>query len=167
MTIGKRISRLRKEKKLSQEYLAEKLDVSRQAVSKWENDLTSPDTNNLVTLAQLLGVSMEYLATGKEQEPQTKVVHVQKSVEPAPMYCLTIVIFILVYFMNTFGLLFGILNQMVTIQLTEYSGICIPIFYDMGWSAPGTIWVALEIILLVFAVMLTVVGKILSKWNSK
>ena len=71
MTIGKRISRLRKEKRLSQEYLAEQLDVSRQAVSKWENDLSSPDTGNLIQLSSLLGVSVEYLATGKEPDHHT------------------------------------------------------------------------------------------------
>ncbi len=66
MTIGNRIGELRKQKNFSQEYLAEKLDVSRQAVSKWEQDKSSPDTQNLIALAEILGVSVEYLATGKE-----------------------------------------------------------------------------------------------------
>ena len=48
MTLGNRISRLRTERKYSQEYLAERMDVSRQAVSKWEKDLSSPDTKNLI-----------------------------------------------------------------------------------------------------------------------
>ncbi len=65
MTIGNRISELRKKHNYTQEYVAEQLDVSRQAVSKWEQDQTSPDTNNLIALAQLFGVSVEYLATGK------------------------------------------------------------------------------------------------------
>jgi len=64
-TIGSRIAELRKNKNLSQEYVAEQLEVSRQAVSKWEQDLSSPDTKNLIALAELLGVSVEYLATGK------------------------------------------------------------------------------------------------------
>lgn len=66
MTIGNRISELRKQKNYSQEYLAEILGVSRQAVSKWEQDKSSPDTQNLIALAELLGVSVEFLATGKE-----------------------------------------------------------------------------------------------------
>ncbi len=66
MSIGNRISELRKSHNYSQEYVAEQLDVSRQAVSKWEQELSSPDTNNLIALAQLFGVSVEYLATGKE-----------------------------------------------------------------------------------------------------
>ncbi len=68
MSIGNRISELRKKYNYSQEYVAEQLDVSRQAVSKWEQDQTAPDTNNLIALAKLFGVSVEYLATGKEIE---------------------------------------------------------------------------------------------------
>lgn len=67
MTIGKRISELRKAKGYTQEYVAEQLGVSRQAVSKWEKDLTSPDTKNLIGLSQLLGVSIEYIAVGIAQ----------------------------------------------------------------------------------------------------
>ncbi|MBE6923146.1 MAG: helix-turn-helix transcriptional regulator [Ruminococcaceae bacterium] len=65
MTLGKRISTLRRDKKLSQEYVAEALNVSRQAVSKWENDLSIPDMENLIALAGLLEVDVEFLATGQ------------------------------------------------------------------------------------------------------
>ncbi len=65
MSIGNRINELRKKHNYSQEYVAEQLDVSRQAVSKWEQNQTSPDTNNLIALAGLFGVSVEYIATGK------------------------------------------------------------------------------------------------------
>lgn len=78
MTIGERIAKARKEKNLSQEYLAELLEVSRQAVSKWETNLTEPDTGNLIQLARILNVSVEYLASG-EQEKQ-KVVYVEKNI---------------------------------------------------------------------------------------
>lgn len=71
MSIGKRISEQRKKHNYSQEYLAEQLNVSRQAVSKWEQDQTSPDTNNLIALAQIFGVTVEYLATGNSSEPTT------------------------------------------------------------------------------------------------
>lgn len=64
-SIGERIAELRKSKNLSQEYIAERLDVTRQAVSKWEQDISSPDTKNLIALSELLEVSVEYLATGK------------------------------------------------------------------------------------------------------
>lgn len=66
MTLGNRIRRLRTERKMSQELLAEHLEVSRQAVSKWETDTGCPDTQKLIKLADLFHVSVEYLATGKE-----------------------------------------------------------------------------------------------------
>ena len=64
MTAGQRIYQCRKTKKLSQEYVATVLGVSRQAVSKWENDLSVPDTINYINLAKIFGVSVEYLAFG-------------------------------------------------------------------------------------------------------
>lgn len=67
MTIGQRIAELRKERGYSQEYVAEKLDVTRQAVSKWECDASAPDTYNLIALAELFGVSVEYIAVGKKE----------------------------------------------------------------------------------------------------
>ena len=80
MTLGKRISEERKRLSLSQEYIAEKLGVSRQAVSKWETDQSSPDTNNLIALAELFGVSVEYLATGKVPEaPMAEGTKAEKS----------------------------------------------------------------------------------------
>lgn len=64
LSIGERIGSLRKEKGLSQGQLADALSVSRQAVSKWENDQSSPDTLRLVHLADVLDTDVEYLATG-------------------------------------------------------------------------------------------------------
>lgn len=61
MTIGKRISAGRKALGLSQEALGERLGVSRQAVSKWENGTSDPSTSNLLALAKLYGVSAEEL----------------------------------------------------------------------------------------------------------
>ncbi len=77
MTIGERIAKCRKEKNLSQEYIAEQLEVSRQAVSKWETNQTEPDTGNLIKLAQLFGVSVEYLASGEEKSP--RIVYIEKA----------------------------------------------------------------------------------------
>jgi len=66
MSIGERISELRKEQNISQADLARMLDVSRQAVSKWETDQSSPDTLNLIKLADLLDSDVEYLASGRK-----------------------------------------------------------------------------------------------------
>lgn len=70
MSIGERIEDLRKKANLSQGELAKRMDVSRQAVSKWENDQSSPDTLKLIQLADALNTDVEYLATGKETEKQ-------------------------------------------------------------------------------------------------
>ena len=81
MSIGERISELRKERNVSQVQLAKALNVSRQAVSKWENDLTAPDMTNLIRLADLLDTDTEYLATGSHsvlKSPPTVVTVVQK-----------------------------------------------------------------------------------------
>ena len=72
MTIGNRIRNLRKKLNYSQEYVAEQLGVSRQAVSKWEKDISCPDTNNLIQLATLLNTTVEYLASGKEDDLQNQ-----------------------------------------------------------------------------------------------
>lgn len=65
MSIGERITELRKDAGLSQGQLASALDVSRQAVSKWENDQTAPDSINMIRLAELLDTDIEYLTTGR------------------------------------------------------------------------------------------------------
>ena len=69
MSIGERITSLRRDAELSQGQLAAILEVSRQAVSKWENDQTSPDTLKLIRLADVLKTDVEYLATGRKKEP--------------------------------------------------------------------------------------------------
>ena len=63
MTIenANRLAEMRRAHGYSQEELAEKLNISRQAVSKWERAESSPDTDNLIALAQLYGVSLDVL----------------------------------------------------------------------------------------------------------
>ena len=66
MSIGERIVQLRNDKGVSQGQLAQILGVSRQAISKWENDQSSPDTLHLIKLADVLDTEVEYLATGRK-----------------------------------------------------------------------------------------------------
>ena len=61
MTIGERIQKKRKEAGLSQEELGAKLNVSRQAVYKWENDQSLPEMNNLIAMAEILNVKVGWL----------------------------------------------------------------------------------------------------------
>ena len=83
MGIGERIAGLRKEKNLSQAELAQLLDVSRQAVSKWEQNQSTPDTAKLILLAELLDTEVEYLATGRHPvyESAPVVVNLVETVE--------------------------------------------------------------------------------------
>ena len=81
MNIGERITLLRKEKDISQAELAKRLEVSRQAVSKWEQGTSSPDTNKLIQLAKILDTEVEYLATGTHPEPSSVVLNVVETVE--------------------------------------------------------------------------------------
>ena len=64
MTLGRRIAHLRKQQALTQEALSERLNITAQAVSKWENDLSCPDIMTLPRLAELLGVTTDTLLTG-------------------------------------------------------------------------------------------------------
>ena len=61
MLIGEKLRRLRIARQLSQEQLADKLQVSRQAISKWELGESIPDTENLILLSKFYGVSIDYL----------------------------------------------------------------------------------------------------------
>lgn len=70
-TLGNRIQELRKERKMTQEELAEKLDVTPQAVSKWETDNSYPDISLLVELANLFNCTVDELLGRKNNE--TKV----------------------------------------------------------------------------------------------
>ncbi len=70
--LADRLVELRKEHKLSQEALAEKLGLSRQSISKWERAEASPDTDNLIALAEVYGITLDQLLGNDEPktEPQ-------------------------------------------------------------------------------------------------
>ena len=72
--IANRLVNLRKEKNLTQEALAEQLGISRQAVSKWERAEASPDTDNLILLARLYGVSLDELLKTEDEIPMPEEV---------------------------------------------------------------------------------------------
>ena len=68
MTLGERLKMYRTQKGLSQEKIAEMLDVSRQAVTKWEAGQTTPSSDNLIALANLYDVSLDELIGKNENE---------------------------------------------------------------------------------------------------
>ena len=73
-TLGRRIARLRLAKTATQERLAKELNVSPQAVSKWENDINYPDISLLPDLARFLGVSVDELLSGASASTQETAV---------------------------------------------------------------------------------------------
>ena len=73
MSVGERITELRKGRDLSQGQLAMLMGVSRQAISKWENEQTTPDTTNLIKLSELFDADIEYIATGKVNVDMSEV----------------------------------------------------------------------------------------------
>lgn len=71
MTLGERIRQSRLEARLSQEKVAELVGVSRQAVTKWETNQSAPSTDNLFRLAEILGTTVDFLASSEEKEAAT------------------------------------------------------------------------------------------------
>ena len=67
-SIGETIASLRKQKGMTQNELAEKMNVTDKAVSKWERDLSCPDINTISKLADILDVSVEELLKAKKKE---------------------------------------------------------------------------------------------------
>lgn len=72
MTLGEKLKSCRTKKKLSQEKVAELVGVSRRAVTKWENNQTVPNSNNLITLASIYGISLDELVTEKQEEEKNE-----------------------------------------------------------------------------------------------
>lgn len=70
MTLGEKIQDLRRRNAMSQDALAEKLEISRQAVSKWERDEAMPETDKIIRIAQVFGVSTDYLLMDEPPQPQ-------------------------------------------------------------------------------------------------
>lgn len=67
MELKERLAQLRKDRSLSQNDLAEKLNVSRQAISRWEQGTAVPSSDNLIYLSRLYGITLDELVYGKEK----------------------------------------------------------------------------------------------------
>lgn len=69
MNLSDRIQYLRKQKGFSQEELADKIGVSRQAVSKWESEQSTPDLDKIIAMSEIFGVTTDYILKGIEAVP--------------------------------------------------------------------------------------------------
>ena len=79
MTIGERLLKLRRERNLSQEELANVLDVSRQTVSKWETDQSMPDFDKIIPLCNYFGITSDELLTGNSNIQEAKQQNVKSN----------------------------------------------------------------------------------------
>ena len=93
--LGERLYTLRTKHEMSQGDLAEKLDVSRQTISKWENNMSIPELDKIISLSEVFGVSVDYLVKGEGEVPApapTKLSEPEYEVtaETAPVKTITI-----------------------------------------------------------------------------
>ena len=72
-TLGEMINSLRKEKNMTQNDLAEKMNVTDKAVSKWERNLSCPDVNSIPKLADILGTTVEELLNAQSKKENNKI----------------------------------------------------------------------------------------------
>lgn len=88
MNFGEKLYELRKEKKLSQEEVADKLNVTRQTVSKWETNQSTPDFDKVLPLCELFGISADELLSGNKKEEnntqkKTRKVEIEEEKTPS------------------------------------------------------------------------------------
>ena len=120
MSLGERLLELRKSKHLSQEELAYKLDVTRQTISKWETDQSTPDFDKIMPLCELYGITSDELLTGNVKDKDKEIVKEEKENNKGKRLGLVISIF----------LFFLAISWMVMAEeaLNLPDGISVPIF---------------------------------------
>ncbi len=98
MSIGGKLYELRKKKGLSQEEVAEKLNVSRQTVSKWETDQSQPEFDKIVPICELYSITADELLMGVEKEKIEESIHTEGEEKKKQKRALGIGIGVLLYF---------------------------------------------------------------------
>ena len=117
MKLSDKIIKLRKTNGWSQEELAEKLDVSRQAISRWESAVAQPDATNILKLSKLFGVTTDYLLNDDYESdndlPKVKEIN-QEGISQIMIFMVTLEVMVLIIqFMTTIllqNVFFGVLS---------------------------------------------------------
>ena len=133
MKLSEQITQLRKERKMSQEELAEVLQVSRQSVSKWENGLSNPDTENLIRLAEIFQVDVNLLI-GSQLQPEEEPAEPTPSAPPdqrKTIRLLSVLLTLAILSTLVFGALWGMEQAGVSLQDVLSSGQK----YEMWWDS--------------------------------
>ncbi len=122
MTLGEKIQELRKLNGMSQEYLAEQLEVSRQAISKWENEQSIPSSDNLFRLSKLFNISVEQLINPNSRvelvmEVRKEIIKLKKSKSMFFFTVLSLVLFIGTFANALYGRISGYYDQQTVLYL--------------------------------------------------
>ncbi len=132
MTLGERIQNLRKKNGCSQEKLAEKLNVSRQAVQKWEQNMCEPSVDSLTLMASIFDVSLDYLLIGKEEEKEEKT----DSHKPFTKTDVVFLVLFLISVLAFIGLfIYAVLNPIYYNQTKSFIW-----WYVRFWVSSGTLF---------------------------
>ncbi len=165
MSLGQRIQQLRKKKGYSQEKLAEYLNMSRQAVAKWEQNVCEPNLDCLTEMAQLFEVDLDYLITGqitsnvqadKSSKESTVIIQEKSaSLNKREIVCLIILIISSLCFIGLF--IYALLNPLYYNQ--SYSFIW---WYIRFWVSSGT-WFRILNLITIFGIVWSLVKFLKSK----
>lgn len=147
MTLGAKLQNLRKQSGMSQETLAGQLGISRQAVSRWELDISLPETENIIKLAKIFNVSFDYLLN---EEITTNIIDNKpvsnyNKIKITPLIAVGILFTIAIGYMS--------LRMIPTIVLLVYQ------LYLVGFDSsllPSPAEMTLEIYLPLFIICITV-----------
>ena len=156
MTIGDKILSLRKARGWSQEELAEKVGVTRQAISRWEANSAKPDADKIVDICDLFGVSADYLLRdkydGESPTPLSSETTPARAVGITAFQILGILLIISsVLVFCTLGILSGLAPHIYVKDQISYRGI-------LGYIMGNRLWwlVCVDLVLLVLGVFLLV-----------
>jgi DNA-binding XRE family transcriptional regulator len=118
MNLGETIYRLRTERNLSQGDLADALDVSRQSVSKWENNSAVPELEKLIKMAEIFGITLDELVTGQQKTAAPPPPPYPSSPAPQRMSA----------------------KKIVGIALLVFAGLCLIVFTAVGFLIGAWFW---------------------------
>lgn len=108
MSLGQRLIELRKEKHLSQEEVAEKLNVTRQTISKWETDQSMPDFDKILPLCELFEISTDELLTGRKEQSERQKEEIIDTRENKKKRTIGLVTGIMLYFLSIVWILLSV-----------------------------------------------------------
>lgn len=146
MTTGERIQSLRKAKGYSQEKLASYLNVTRQAVQKWEQNVCEPSLDSLASIAKLFNVSLDYLVTGEEKTEEKKaeenkvVIVSDNTLSKTDIILLVVLVVSVLLF---FGLFVYSLSHPISYKHSSFSFIW---WYILFWESYGFLFRVLVLI---------------------